>query len=69
MAFVCTPHRADASDVTRQKMDAAMYPKKFAPTDTARADWSRVELSFEVKPSSSLDDPVDDRRKTIAKNL
>ena len=48
-------------------MDAALYPKAHAPriyeSENARANWGRVELSFEFKHEASQD-PVDDTSNT-----
>ncbi|KAI0770656.1 hypothetical protein C8Q74DRAFT_1276729, partial [Fomes fomentarius] len=60
--FALTPHKPDPTDLSRQKMDCAMYRKGSPPPTTGRADWAKVELSIEMKPDEKLDDPFDDTR-------
>ena len=58
--LVATPHKADPTDSSKQKMDFALYHKGSAPEKTGRANWAKVELSLEVKPTDVPDDPFED---------
>ena len=60
MKFVTTPRKAHPGDLTKQKMDSAIYLTEYAPAAGGRTDWSRVELSFEFNTSPTSGDPFDD---------
>ncbi|KAI0770685.1 hypothetical protein C8Q74DRAFT_1202236 [Fomes fomentarius] len=60
--LVSTTSKPDPTDETGQKMDSAMYRKGHSPPSNGQTDWSKVELSCELKATDVKDDPFDDSK-------
>ncbi|EIW54488.1 uncharacterized protein TRAVEDRAFT_132862, partial [Trametes versicolor FP-101664 SS1] len=66
--FVATPTRGDKTSGTAKSVDCGLYPAKYAPRPgvndageptSPAVDWSRIQLSIEVKSKSRKDPFVD----------
>ncbi|KAI0770650.1 hypothetical protein C8Q74DRAFT_1202130 [Fomes fomentarius] len=60
--LVTTLSKLDATELTKQKLDGGLYRKEHAPPSNGRTDWRKVELSWEVKCTEVIDDPVDEQQ-------
>ncbi|GBE86380.1 predicted protein [Sparassis crispa] len=61
---VLTANAPDRDDKFKQKVDAALFLEKDAPTD-GRQHWARQAISFEFKKSSMADDPFQDDKEDL----
>lgn len=56
--------KADKGDKTMQRPDLVMFHRDRLPSDK-RPNWPKQEFCIEVKASSTLDDPLDDRKENF----